>query len=251
MVALTSFFRFLLTRDLSSAPGEPGQNITVFSLLGGTSAAILFSTFLLGFSLLFAFLHVCLVRVPACRRLDGKTRAQASAWISASVHHAVVVAVALACIACDVSEGPPVDARTVATFVPLSLAYIASDFFATCVPELREGKWEMTLHHVMGFIISAATLIAPPFILRFAPYMWLCEASNLGLGVSWAAMKLWGRGGRVQKIAEGYFVVSFVRRHAAPSLGIGALCDCACSLPLALRPSPTTRLLLASSASHS
>ena len=209
MVALTHFFRFLLTRDLSGSADSNEED--VLSLLGAAFAARLYAAFIIFFGVLFLFLHFSLVRIPACRRLDARTRAQASAWISASVHHATVVAVAVACILSDLRGGAPVDARAVAAFVPLSLAYITSDFFATCVPEVREGKWEMTLHHVMGFIISAATLVAPPFLLRFAPWLWLCEASNLGLGVSWAAMKLHGKGGRVQKIAEAYFVASFVR----------------------------------------
>ena len=65
----------------------------------------------------------------------------------------------------------------------------------------------MLLHHLLGLLISVVTLLAPPYLLRYAPHLWVCESSNIGLGVSWAARKLGAP--RVQQWGEGAFVLCY------------------------------------------
>lgn len=148
-------------------------------------------------------------RVPFLRALDAKTQAAAFAWLSAWLHHAAVCAFAVAYLWREFWGEPSFSAEAIAAFVPLSLAYVVTDFFATCLPELREGKYEMTFHHMLGLVLAIASMFAPPFVMRFAPHMWICEASQFGLGLSWFAIKAGHKGGLLQKSAELYFVVSY------------------------------------------
>lgn len=170
---LLQWWAFLLQGPPPYSP-DPSFPSTL-ALLGTRFYTLTGAALCLFCSVLLFLRHTLAALSPAFARADAKTQAAALAWASASLHHVVVTGFAAACIWRDLSGAPPFPLSTVAAFVPLSVAYVASDLVATCIPEAREGRYEMLFHHVLGAVVTAATLVAPPFILRFAPYMWLCE----------------------------------------------------------------------------
>ena len=189
-------------------------SLTVLRYLTPHVAASLLAAFLL----LFALLHAALAAwLPLPARFSPADRAQARAWVAALFHHVPVALLAAGALgaAFFAPSGPQAPLWALAGSVPFSLAYVLSDFVATCLPELARGGCEMTLHHALGLAVSAAALLAPVELLRWAPHMWVCEASNWGLGVSWFARKAGRRGGPLQVGGQAAFVAAFVLTRVA------------------------------------
>lgn len=247
---MLSWWQFLLLGPSLGA----GADTTVLSFLTlPTFAALLISSLIF-----FAGLHYLLkAYLPFPSRFTADDRLSALAWAGAFAHHVpvCVLAVVTLGVAFFAPGLPPVPLWVLAWSVPFTFAYVIADTVVTCIPQLLRSppEYEMTLHHVLGLVVTCAALFGPPELLRacfwggrrasasgrtpppppppnqlalspppppfpffpaavagWAPHMWVCELSNLGLGVSWWARKAGLEGGALQKGAEYWFVACFV-----------------------------------------
>jgi hypothetical protein len=192
-----------------SLEGEPaGAAPTVLSFLGPPLSLGGVPSLLLLWLAFFAALHAALrARLPLPAHFSAADRAAAVAWAAAFFHHVPVVLLALAALG---APAPGVPLWALAAAVPFTIAYVVADTVATCAPQVMAGDYEMALHHGLGLLVAGAALLAPPALLRWAPHMWVCEMSNVGLGVSWFARKAGLEGSAAQRGGEAFFVAAFV-----------------------------------------
>jgi hypothetical protein len=270
-----SWWQFLL---LGPSLGSGADTVLSFLTLP-TFAVLLISSLVF-----FAGLHYLLkAYLPFPSRFTADDRFSALAWAGAFAHHVpvCVLAVVTLGVAFFAPGLPPVPLWVLAWSVPFTFAYVIADTVVTCIPQLLRSppEYEMTLHHVLGLVVTCAALLAPPELLRawaaarafaadatrarapvphphltrptragWAPHLWVCELSNLGLGVSWWARKAGLEGGALQKGAECWFVACFVLTRIASLpvavygltvtqwgavsavLGVWAAGACACAL---------------------
>lgn len=160
---MLSWWSFLLL-----GPTLTDTTATVLSFLTPSTFAALLTSSLL----FFAGLHLLLrAHLPLPARFTADDRAAALAWAGAFAHHVPVCALAVATLGgAFFAPGsvPPVPLWVLAWSVPFSLAYVIADTVVTCIPQLLRSppEYEMTLHHVLGLVVTCAALLAPPELLR-------------------------------------------------------------------------------------
>jgi hypothetical protein len=141
-----------------------------------------------------------------------KTQRGAGAWVSCMVHHTYVVILSLHSLHSQYSKGT-VDIRGMLPGATWSLAYLLHDTLITAIPEARsgKGKHDLFLHHLLGLFLTVCTIwFYPAKLLFFAPHIWLCEASNFGLGLSWACQKFGLAESPLCRLGEYAFLAAFI-----------------------------------------
>jgi hypothetical protein len=160
---MLSWWQFLLLGPSLGA----GADTTVLSFLTlPTFAALLISSLIF-----FAGLHYLLkAYLPFPSRFTADDRLSALAWAGAFAHHVpvCVLAVVTLGVAFFAPGLPPVPLWVLAWSVPFTFAYVIADTVVTCIPQLLRSppEYEMTLHHVLGLVVTCAALFGPPELLR-------------------------------------------------------------------------------------
>ena len=182
----------LLPLSLAGAPLAPdAAGATVLALLAPDLARLTLAYAALFFVALLLAPHalaLCFGRGYA--RQTAATKAVAHSYCFATLHHALVCSAALPAIALDAREALVVPSR-MAQVVPVSLAYLLVDLAVFCVPEaLRDRSLGYIPHHLLGLGVTAAALLAPLRLMRFAAHFSACELSNFALAGLYACEKL-------------------------------------------------------------
>ena len=201
---LASWFTFLLAPP-PPLPQYEGSNVLAlipdFALQSTLKTALLVALSLGLPPLVFSRL------LPA---LDTKTSYKLAGWVSALVHHTIVVAVSVRCLYLEYAHSR-VDIGGMLDGVTWTVAYLANDTLTTALPDALRGQYDYLFHHALSIVMTAITVcLYPPKLLRLAPHLWLCEVSAYGLGLSWVCQKFGLAHTALCRFAEALFLTTFL-----------------------------------------
>lgn len=126
---------------------------------------------------------------PGFAALDAKSQHTAATYVSALLHHTLVVPTGVRHVWLEWQYGPQDVVPMYRTVVPTVCAYFVADMLASGVPDALAGNPQYLLHHALGLLLSLGAAASQPKVLRWAPHFLLCEMSSFPLAASWALRK--------------------------------------------------------------
>jgi len=122
-------------------------------------------------------------------------------------HHAVVVTIAVALIYWNYVDGYVASPKVLHLVAPFVFGYLIGDTLFYTVGEAMQGRWEYTIHHVVGcWLIGGALSAESTEISRFLPHLLITECSTFLFG---AGMVLRSTSWKTHPIIS-YLEISFV-----------------------------------------
>lgn len=129
-----------------------------------------------------------------------------TSYAVAFCHHSFNVPLALWTMYTHVHTGVP-SYQATSLIIAVFLGYICADIVVYVIP-LKDVTYG--LHHLLALVLVGAVASSWPGVLRWVPYFTVCEASSLGLMVSYVLKKLGRHNTLLSSVANAYFISSFV-----------------------------------------
>ena len=148
------------------------------------------------------------------KSLNDRKRRELATYSSCLFHHLIVVPIGFISIIKDIyrtsSDLHEFDyIRSEGFIIPYCFGYLVGDTFFLAIQECFNGKPSLFFHHILTFGLVAYASICPSQILRFIPYLLICETSSIFLVIGWFYKCAELFTNRINQICDISFALSF------------------------------------------